>query len=209
MLSEKHQRQLANRPLGVWLGSRDPAHLSRWRAALKAGYLAGPRCEGTTRLGQRCQRLPLYGASRCCAHLKGPERDKVDQVRLTRLHKQTLHGSVGERQRALRQIGNIERRLLRGRWRKDPTIPAATIILTAVEERRAREYLLRFGLDIEAADLETGELLTPCARDAARWAAQRGLAGFAEDRKVRQRITSLLRDERKYWARQANSNSRP
>ena len=115
MLSEKHKRQLATRPLGIWLGSRDPAHLRRWRAALAAGYLAGPRCEGMTRLGERCRRLPLYGASRCCCHLKGPERDKVDQVRLARLHKRALHGSAGERARTLRQVGNIERRLLRGR----------------------------------------------------------------------------------------------
>ena len=201
MLSETHKRHLATRPLGIWLGSRSPFHLNRWRAALRAGYLAGPRCEGMTRLGERCRRLPLYGANKCCLHLRGAERDRVDQARLARQHRLPLTGSAGERRRALRQIANIERGMLYRAWRKDPTIEASTLILTDSDEARVREYLLlRFGLDLDLPDPVTGELLSPCARDAARWAAQRGLTQLIDERGVQGRIDRLLRDERRFWA---------
>jgi hypothetical protein len=201
MLSEAHRWHLATRPLGIWLGSRDPAHLRRWRAALRAGYLAGPRCEGMTRLGERCQRLPLHGADKCCLHLRGAERDRVDQARLARQHRLALTGSAGERQRALRQIANIERGMLYRAWRKDPTIEARTLILTDGDEACVREYLLlQHGFDLDRPDPVTRELLTPAARDAARWAGQRGVTELVDAQGVRRRIEELLRRERRFWA---------
>jgi hypothetical protein len=99
----------------------------------------------------------------------------------------------------LKQLANIERRMLYRAWRKNPLIEASTLELSPGDEAHVREFLLRRGLDLDAPDRVTGEPLTPRAIDRARWAAQRGLARLADDRGVRRRIEDLLRDERRFW----------
>lgn len=108
---------------------------------------------------------------------------------------------ASERQRALRQIRNIERRRLNRLWLRDPNIEGSTLELTRADDRRVREFLLAsYNLDIDAVDTMTGRPLSFRARDRARWAALFGLSGKCDVEAVRRRIVLLLRDERRYWA---------
>jgi hypothetical protein len=85
-----------------------------------------------------------------------------------------------------------------------PWIEGSTLELPAHEEERVRACLRNeFGLDIEAADAVTRRPLTPRALDRARWAGYLRLKDRLEPEAVRRRIVSLLRDERRYWAKQA------
>jgi hypothetical protein len=185
--------------LGYHLGSRDPAHLRRWLTALMKGRMAAPACDGTTRVGSHCRRQRLHGSRFCSYHTKGAERDRIDQLRLACQHRRALSACTADRDRARRQIANIERRLLYRAWRKNPLIEASTLELSPDDEALVREFLLRRGLDLDAPDVVTGKPLTPWAIDRARWAAQRGLSQLADERGVRRRIEDLLRDERRFW----------
>jgi hypothetical protein len=193
---------MATWQLGAHLGSRDPEHVSRWLNAMWAGRRAAPKCEGDTKTGARCCGQRLYGSIRCIHHTRGAERDRVDMARLERQRRFAHSNCASERASALRQIRNIERRLLHRYWKINPEAEGSTLELSSSDELKARQYLRSgFGLDIEAVDGVTGKPLTPRAVDRARWAAYLGMTARCADEAARRRVASLLRDERQYWAR--------
>lgn len=187
--------------LGHCLGSRDPDHIERWINAMVAGCRAAPRCEGVAKNGARCRGHRLHGSIFCYRHCRGAERDRIDAARLERQRRFAHSNCASERERALRQIRNIERRRLNRLWLRNPDIEGSTLELTRADDRRVREFLLAsYNLDIDTVDTMTGRPLSFRARDRARWAALFGLSGKCDAEAVRRRIVLLLRDERRYWA---------
>jgi hypothetical protein len=192
-------------PLGEYLGRRDEEHLSRWLNAMLAGRRAAPQCNGVTRDGRPCQGQRLYRSEFCIHHIRGEARDRVDLVRLERLHREIARTScVGVRRRAERQLRNINRRMLHRAWLNHPEIEGSTLELSPYEEDRVQSFLRdELGLDIERPDRVTGRPLTPRALDRARWTGYLRLADRLDPEAARRRIVVLLRDERRYWAKAA------
>jgi hypothetical protein len=192
-------------PLGEYLGRRDEEHLSRWHAALMAGRSVAPKCDALTREGEPCRRERLYGSRFCTHHLRGVERDRVDQVRRERLHRKIARTScAGVQRRAERQLRNIERRMHHRAWLNSPEVEGSTLELPSHEEELVRACLRdELGLDIDEPDHVTGRNLSPRATDRARWAAYMCLSERCTREAGRRRVASLLRDERRYWSRQS------
>jgi hypothetical protein len=189
--------------LGQYLGCKDPAHIARWHAAMMAGRRAAPKCDALTREGKPCRRDLLYGADRCSHHLKGRERDAIDAIRLERACKAAaVANNAVDRAEALKAIRNIQRRALHRAWLNHPEIEGSTLELSPHEEERVRMSLRDdLGLDVERPDSVTGRALTPRALDRARWAGYLRLKDRLDPEAARRRVASLLRDERRYWAR--------
>jgi hypothetical protein len=186
--------------LGHCLGSKDPEHVSRWLNAMWAGRRAAPRCEGVAKDGAPCRGHRLHGSIFCFRHCRGAERDRIDMARLERQRRFAHSNCASERASALKQIRNIERRQLNRLWLRNPDIEGSTLELTRADDRRVRELLLSYNLDIDAVDAITGRPLSFRARDRARWAAFLCLTGKCDAEAVRRRIVLLLRDERRYRA---------
>jgi hypothetical protein len=191
-------------PLGAYLGRREHEHVSRWLAAQWAGRRAAPRCDGVTRDGRPCQGQRLYRSNFCIHHIRGEARDRIDHARRDRLCREIARTScAGLQRRIKRQLRNIEHRALHRVWLNNPTIEGSTLELSPHEEERARAFLRdALGLDIEEVDRVTGRELSARAVDRGRWAAYLALKGRLEHEAARRRIVNLLRDERRYWARQ-------
>jgi hypothetical protein len=126
---------MATWQLGAHLGSKDPEHVSRWLNAMWAGRRAAPKCEGVTKTGGRCCGQRLYGSVRCIHHTRGAERDRVDMARLERQRRFAHSNCASERASALRQIRNIERRLLHRYWKINPEAEGSTLELPSSDER--------------------------------------------------------------------------
>ena len=136
--------QMSNRGahLGEHFASRDSYHLDRWRVALIAG-LAQKRCAGIARsTGLRCRGTPLKFSTKCRCHCLGSERIAVDAKRLSWLERQLPRtANVKVRANIEARIARIERRRLRWVWRTDPTVEGATILLSACDRERVRDWL--------------------------------------------------------------------
>ena len=129
--------------LGSYEGLRDPAHLARWLTALTEGKNRLPRCVGTTKLGRKCKHIAMIGSDRCCFHLVGAERDRVDQIRIARYRRLSRLSDIGERgrEKARTALAHIERRRLHRAWKLDPTIPGTTLVLNPHHEKqRSRPF---------------------------------------------------------------------
>ena len=129
--------------LGEHFASRDPHHLDRWRAALLAG-LAKRRCVAIARsTGLRCRGYPAQVLHQVPMPLScGSERIAVDAKRLSWLERQLPRtGNAKVRANVEARIARIERRRLRWAWRTDPTVEGATILLSACDLERVREWL--------------------------------------------------------------------
>ena len=75
-------------------------------------------------------------------------------------------------------------------------------MLSSSEENRVRTFLRdELSHNIDLADRVTQRFLSPRALDRSRWAGYLALAERCSHEAARLRVTSLLRAERKYWAR--------
>jgi hypothetical protein len=191
-------------PLGEYLGRRDPDFLRVWLLAQWEGRKKAPKCDALTREGKPCRRDRLRGADRCGHHVQGAERDRVDRLRLARLHRELTRTSCeGLQRRIRRQLRNIEKRSLHRAWLRDPTIEGSTIDISVADDQSVRTCLRdELGIDIEQPDRVTEQDLTPRAVDRAKWAAYLLLQGTIDHEAARRRIASLLVAERRYWAKQ-------
>jgi hypothetical protein len=151
--------------LGDSLGSRDPAHLARWQAALMAGF-AKRQCSSTAKsTGVRCRSHPLKFSDRCSLHCRGAERIAVDQLRLVWLRRK-LRRRLNDRERSRLEarVAKIERRRLRWVWKADPTVEGSTIALQPYALERAHAWLR------DIAGVEPS-VLTARAYDRCLWAS--------------------------------------
>jgi hypothetical protein len=154
--------------------------------------------------GQPLPRPAVIPSHFCIHHTVGEERDRVDEVRLARACKAALSNNEVDRERALKTIRNIQRRMLHRAWLRDPTVEGSTLELSPYEQERMRFFLRNdLGLDIDRPDPVTGQLLTPRATDRARWATYLCLSDRCTREAARRRVAGLLRDERRYWSRQS------
>ena len=171
---------------------------------MMTGRRAAPKCDALTREGKTCRRDRLYGADRCSHHLKGRERDAIDAIRLERACKAAaIANNAVDRAEALKAICNIQRRALHRAWLNHPEIEGSTLELPPHEEERVRAFLRdELALDVELPDPVTGRALTARALDRARWAGYLRLKDRIDPEAARRRVAGLLRDERRYWARQ-------
>jgi hypothetical protein len=168
------------------------------------GARRAPKCSALTRANKPCGRMRLAGVFYCGHHLKGRERDVLDAHRLERAQMIAAAGRPIERLRALKMIRNIQRRMLHRTWLNHPEIEGSTLELSTADEQCVRSCLRdELGLNIERLDRVTGRELSARAVDRARWCAYRLLRGTVEPEAARRRVVNLLRDERRFWARQA------
>jgi hypothetical protein len=81
---------------------------------------------------------------------------------------------------------------LRREWRRDPTVPGATITLEPRDEARVRDFLL------SVAGVRLENLSTARARDRVRWAAALCLSKRCTEAHAMRDIDRALRDERQW-----------
>lgn len=189
------------------LDRRTQQRTTRWLKALRVGFKKTPRCTAYRRDGQPCRLPRMRGSDRCPRHCIGKERDKIDIAALPRLLRMAAYNNaVGDSAR--NRLANIERRRLRRSWQKDPTIEGATIALSANDERRVRQYLLRtHDIDLSGCCALTGRLLTPAARDRLLWCGTHALSGHISLKAANTRIRCILADEERYFERM-NDNAK-
>lgn len=181
--------------LGPYLGAPDPAHRRKWLEAQRAGRAAAPRCTAVLRSGLACRQFRMHGTALCRHHLKGVERDRVDNLRAQRLQHVATTGVEGpaRAERARRALLSIEVRRLHRAWLLDPTVPGATL---RVNDRDLREIdnllLVEHGIDVESAQH------TPRCRDRLRWASFLILRGQITPEAGRRRVHLALRDDQRW-----------
>src|SRR6516165_12041009 len=121
--------------LGEHFASKEPAHISRWLAAMAAGR-AKRQCIAIARsTGERCRRHSLKFSDKCTIHCVGAERIAVDEKRLKWLERRRLKNFNGaQKARIEASIARIGRRRLRWAWSTlDPTIQGSTIELARLD----------------------------------------------------------------------------
>jgi hypothetical protein len=180
-------------PVGEHLGSREPEHLSRWFAALIAGRQAR-QCRAIARsTGRPCRAPPRRHAVHCRVHCSPQERREADLKRLPeieRLLRRPLHPIPRANLEATANA--IRRRALRREWRRDPTIPGATLALSPRDETRVRDFVL------SEAGVRLDSLATARAVDRCMWAGALALAKRCTIPTARREIDRALRDERRW-----------
>ena len=183
------------------LDRRTQQRTTRWLEALRAGFEKTPRCTAHRRDGQPCRLPRMRGSDRCPRHCIGKERDRIDIAALPRLLRMAAYNNaVGDSAR--NRLANIERRRLRRDWQKDPTIEGATIALSANDERRVRQYLLRtHDIDLSGCCVLTGRVLTPAARDRLLWCGTHALSGHISLEAAQTRVRCILADEERHFER--------
>jgi hypothetical protein len=198
--------------LGKNLGSRDPAHISRWLAGRRAGLLAAPKCEAISKgTGLRCRSPAPRGSCFCFRHLSGGNRAHADHERADR-HLQTLARSSNrfDRVRAEAGLQAIARRQVHLLWRTDPRAPnVSTLELDERREAAVRDWLRdNCGVSLGSPLPGGGRAPTARATDRMRWAAYRvlrrgeGASGdFIERAKLR--VAAAIRDDARFWEKWA------
>src|SRR4051794_35015398 len=186
------------------LGSRDPAHLARWQAALNAGHARMPRCTATTRLGHKCRHAAMRDADRCHWHLTGAARLAHGQTRIERLRRRSQLSDLGPRGREAARISlqNIERYRLLQTWKADPTIAGVAYRLNPHDEERVRAALLaNFSVDLNAPLESTGRLPSPRLIHQLRRAMVLLLRQKTTRQITERKITKALRVEAKFFSK--------
>ena len=102
-----------------------------------------PRCTAVTRSGERCRAARTRGRPTCFRHGGSP------QAKRTRLANAYLSGNSDRIQRA--EIRS-ERSRLCTLWRRDPSEPGRTIVLTPDDEQICRAWASQQGLKIDILD---------------------------------------------------------
>jgi len=195
---------------GDHLGSRDPAHIKRWTAALWEGYRAAPKCTGTTLKGLRCRHPSSPGFDRCCLHHKTVEDKIADELRREQYNLKIARGpNTSELVReALTSLARVGRSRLHAKWKLDPRIEGSTIQFAVEADRLDVIAWLKneASLDIDKPLPNTGRLLTPRALDRCLWAAWRVIRarGNASEQfitRAHHRVNAAIADDAKFWRR--------
>lgn len=186
--------------LGEHFASRDPHHLHRWRAALLAG-LAKRRCVAIARsTGLRCRGIPLKFSDKCRCHCVRSERVAVDAKRLSWLERQLPRtGNAKVRANVEARIARIERRRLRWAWRTDPTVEGATILLSACDLDRVRDWLRH------VARVDDFDALTARCSDRLLWAGALCIARRTTEETALKSVRTALKDEAQWLIRTGGS----
>jgi hypothetical protein len=188
--------------LGEHFASKEPAHISRWLAAMAAGR-AKRQCIGIARsTGERCRRHSLKFSDRCTIHCIGAERIAVDEKRLKWLERRRLKNfNAAQKARIEASIARIGRRRLRWAWGlMDPTLPGSTIELTPRDLQRVCEWLRSVaGVDPDA--------LTARALDRCTWAGALFLARRSTEATALKSVTVALKDEELWRSKASPENS--
>jgi hypothetical protein len=188
---------MPSQPLGLRLGqhfgSRDREHLDRWFAALIAGRQAR-QCPAVTRsTGRPCRAPPRRHGVHCRWHCSRQESREADRQRLPELE-QLLKRRLHPVPRGKLEAGAnaIRRRNLRRVWRRDPTVPGATLALSPRDEAKVRDFLL------SVAGVRLEDLATHRAIDRCRWAGALAVAKRCTETLARREIDRALRGERRW-----------
>jgi hypothetical protein len=187
--------------LGEHFASRDPAHISRWLAAMAAGR-AKRQCVAIARsTGERCRRHSLKFTDKCTIHCVGAVRIAVDEKRLEWLKRRRLKNlNAAQKARIEASIARIGRRRLRWAWGSmDPTLPGSTIELTPRDLQRVCEWLRSIAVVDPGA-------LTARALDRCLWAGALFLARRSTEQTALKSVRIALRDEER-WRSKASPES--
>jgi hypothetical protein len=205
--------------LGGALGSRDPAHLRRWYAAMNAGKRAAPQCEAIANAtGQRCQSCARRGQRFCFHHLRGKDAAAADIALINRnlavLANPNLRGY--SRRRAEYSMARIARAEIYRVWKIDPRAPAIDLlVLSAADEQRVADWLReQHAVDLNKNLPGSDKPPTARCRDRLRWAGWRVLARgdlvtpeFLAA--ARRRVVLALRDDAKFWRKLEKLDQEP
>lgn len=134
-----------------------------------------PRCTALTRFGKPCRAARMRNQQTCFRHNAAAKRSRLAAAYLS-----------GDPDRIQRAEMRAERSRLCVLWRRDPSQPGRTIVLTPSDEGNCNTWAARQGFQLELLDRDF-----PAFSDALRWIWARTSRGLISEDDLILKLTRL------------------